>query len=61
MKNKTYYEVRTKGDGDYTYFVDDGPCDCGYDAETDGRNLERAREHAKCCGGKVVKVTDQNI
>lgn len=57
-----HYEVRTKGDGEFSHFIDEGPCDdCGYDAVTDAKNIKRAREHAKCCGGKVVKVTTQNI
>jgi len=56
------YEVRTKGDGEFDYFIDDGPCDdCGYDAEIDGKNIERARKHAKCCGGKVVRVTMEPV
>lgn len=58
MKN-IYYQVRTKGDGEFQYFVNEGPCDdCGYDAELDAKSKSKAKKHAKCCDGKVVRVVE---
>ena len=63
MKKKSiYYTVITKGDGEFEFFYDEGPCDdCGYNQGIDGKNKARAKEHAKCCAGKVMKVTEEFI
>ena len=61
QNKRVKYEVRTKGDGEFEYFVEDTCDDCGFESGFDHLSLRRCKEHAKCCGGYVVRLTEELI
>jgi hypothetical protein len=62
MKNRIYYEVRTKGDGDFIYFVEDEYESGEYgEFNYSKKNKRSATKHAKKVGGWVVKITEEII
>jgi hypothetical protein len=55
----TYYEVRTKGDGEFDYFVQQP--EWGGEFCYDQDDLESAKKYAEFCNGWVVKITAETI
>lgn len=55
----TYFEVRTKGDGDFEYFV--APAVEDDEENYDPQNKESAKAHAKEVKGYVVEVTEKRV
>jgi hypothetical protein len=56
---KTYYEVRTKGDGEFDWFRMEPEMDNEH--FYDPQNRESAKAYAKVVGGFVVEVKETTI
>lgn len=59
--SKTYYEVRTKGDGEFDWFSCPPQASEFGEIRYDSDNLESAQSYAKEIGGFVVEVTEKTI
>ena len=58
MKKKTWrYEVRTKGDCEFDYFIHFAVSE--QDINYDDRNIRSSRRYANKIGGWVVKITEE--
>ena len=56
MKKNTWrYEVRTKGDGEFEYYVE---ANTEHEFKYDDRNLRSSRAYAKKVDGWVVKIIE---
>ena len=61
QKMQTRYEVRTKGDGEWDYFIHPSDPEADNEANYDESNLAEARRYAHELNGWVVEISENKV